>query len=93
MCGDFSLTLRLVQPFSAPVKYEEKGPLHKLLANLITKEKVLNLGFVSWEISSTLLNRAFVKKEPLAARLAFVVAQWVVLALRFGIKTAEMPPG
>ncbi|KAK5167962.1 uncharacterized protein LTR77_006529 [Saxophila tyrrhenica] len=81
---------RAKHPYSAPTSYETDGPLHKLLGTLITEENVRQLGFVSWDVASTLLERAFVQKEALAARLAFVVAQWVVLARRFGIKTAKI---
>lgn len=82
---------RAKHPYSAPFLYDTSGPIYKLLNKLVTEENVRQLGFVSWERASTLLERAFVKREPLAARLAFVVAQWVVLAQRFEIKTA-MPP-
>jgi asparagine synthase (glutamine-hydrolysing) len=67
------------------------GPLHKLLARLLTKENIDHLGFVDLEKTSTLLDDAFVKKNPLAMRFALVVAQWVVLSQRFGIKKAEHP--
>lgn len=49
------------------------------------------MGFVSWEKVRDLVSRAFEKKESLAFRLALVVAQWVVLAERFGVKTATRP--
>lgn len=80
---------RVKHPYTAPLQYEFGGPLHTVLARLITEENVRQLGFVSWEKASTLLERAFTEKDTTAARLAFCVAQWVVLAQRFGIKTAE----
>jgi asparagine synthase (glutamine-hydrolysing) len=94
-CREFvtpELYHRAKHPYSAPTSYETNGPLHELLSTIITEENVRQLGFVSWDITSTLLDRAFVKKEALAARLAFVVAQWIVLARRFGIETAKAPP-
>lgn len=62
-----------------------------MLDRLITEENVARLGFVSWEKVRGLVARAFEKKESLAFRLALVVAQWVVLAERFGVKTASPP--
>lgn len=82
---------RVKHPYNAPLEYEVGGPLYKVLERLITEENVRMLGFVSWKKASTLLKRAFVDRESSAARLAFCVAQWVVLAQRFGIKTAERP--
>ena len=79
----------MLQPYSAPVSYPVDGPLHKLLSKLITKANVEQLGFVSWDKAKTLLDRGFKEKEELAFRLAIVVAQWVVLAQRFGIKSAS----
>ena len=79
----------MLQAFRAPVTYLVDGPLHKLLSKLITQANVEQLGFVSWEKVKTLLDRAFKEKEELALRLALMVAQWVVLAQRFGIKTAS----
>jgi asparagine synthase (glutamine-hydrolysing) len=93
-CDDFvtpEVYRRAKHPYSAPTSYETNGPLHELLSTIITEENVRQLGFVSWDIASTLLDRAFVQKEALAARLAFVVAQWIVLARRFGIQTTKAP--
>lgn len=83
--------LMLSQPYSAPLIYPVNGPLYQLLDGLITEEKVAKLGFVSWEKVRGLVTRAFERKESFAFRLALVVAQWVVLAERFGIKTAKRP--
>lgn len=83
---------RVKHPYTAPLQYELRGPLHIVLKRLITEENVRQLGFVSWEKTSTLLERTFADKDATAARLAFCVAQWIVLAQRFGIKTAEGPP-
>ena len=47
------------------------------------------LGFVAWDKAKTLLDRGFGKKEEAAVRLAIMIAQWVVLAHRFGIETAS----
>ena len=71
--------------------YSVDGPLYEMLNKLITEENVCKLGFVSWDKVRTLVQRAFEQKESLAFRLALVVAQWVVLSERFGIKTAVAP--
>ncbi|KAL9124269.1 MAG: hypothetical protein Q9217_006387 [Psora testacea] len=80
---------RVKHPYSAPISYPVDGPLHKLLGKLLTKANMEQLGFVAWDKVKTLLDRGFGKKEALAARLAIIVAQWVVLAQRFGIATAS----
>ncbi|KAK4610873.1 Amidase chry2 [Fulvia fulva] len=77
-------------PYSAPLAYEVGGPLYKLLNELISEENVKSLGFVSWDKVRDLTRGAFEGKEASAARLAFVVAQWVVLHRRFGVLTASM---
>ena len=76
----------------APINFPDNGPLRKLLDRLITKENVENLGFVDWDTSKDLTAAAFgPNKDQLAMRKAFVVAQWVSLSQRFGVKKA-MPP-
>lgn len=81
--------MNILQPYTAPSSYPVDGPLHKLLSSLLTEANVEQLGFVSWDKAKTLLDRAFRDKEDSAFRLAIVVAQWVVLAQRFGIETAS----
>ena len=63
--------------------------MHNLLEKLLTREKVHSLGFVSWDLVEGLLERAFHKGEAKAMRDALVVAQWVVIGQRFGVKKAE----
>lgn len=82
----------MIQPYSAPLSYAVDGPLYKLLGGLITEENIERLGFVSWDSVHDLVSRAFAQKENLAFRLALVVAQWVVLAGRFGVKRAASGP-
>lgn len=65
------------------------GPLHRMLSKLLTQENIDQLGFVDLGKTSGLLDEAFAKKNPLAMRFALVVAQWVVLSQRFGIRRAE----
>lgn len=64
------------------------GPLHKLLAGLITQERVEQLGFISWSKVESLVERAFNEKDANAMRFAFTIAQWVVIGERFQIKKA-----
>lgn len=92
-CKDFvtpEVYNRAKQPYTAPWSYREGGALQKLLQTLITQENVDQLGFVSWTECKGLLGKAFVAGDAKAARLAFVVAQWVILARRFGIKPAAL---
>ena len=82
-----------MQPYSAPVSYPSHGPLHALLARLITEGNVEQLGFLDWQKVKVLVNDAFHEQNPLAARLAMVVAQWIILGQRFGVKQVEHSPG
>jgi asparagine synthase (glutamine-hydrolysing) len=80
---------RKKHPYSAPTTWPRDGPLHKLLAGLLTKENVSNLGFVEWDKVQGLVDRGFgVNGDPGAMRKALVVAEWVVLSKRFGVRRA-----
>jgi asparagine synthase (glutamine-hydrolysing) len=80
------------KPYSAPTTYPENGPLQKLLAELLTKERVEKLGFIAWSKAQGLVDKAFRQKDANAMRFAFTVAQWVVIGERFGIETAGPEP-
>ncbi|OQO14973.1 hypothetical protein B0A48_00355 [Cryoendolithus antarcticus] len=81
---------RKKHPYSAPTTWPRDGPLHKLLKGLMTKEKVEQLGFVDWAKVGGLVGKGFGEKgDPGAMRTALVVAEWVVIAERFGVATAE----
>jgi asparagine synthase (glutamine-hydrolysing) len=85
---------RKKHPYSAPTTWPRDGPLHKLLAGLLTKENVDELGFVDWWAVEGLVNRAFGEKgDPGAMRTALVVAEWVVLSKKFGVRRATPTPG
>jgi asparagine synthase (glutamine-hydrolysing) len=77
-----------IQPYSAPTTYPEDGPLHKLLAGLLTKARIDNLGFIAWDKVEGLVGRAFKQKDANAMRFAFTIAQWVIIGERFKVKTA-----
>jgi asparagine synthase (glutamine-hydrolysing) len=62
--------------------------LQKLLAALLTKNRVEQLGFIAWDKVKGLVDKAFSKKDANAMRFAFTVAQWVVIGERFGVKKA-----
>ena len=81
-----------MQPYTAPWSYKKDGPLHRLLGTLITEANVKQLGFVSWTKCENLLERSFIEGDAGACRLAFVVAQWVVLAKRFRVRSATSGP-
>lgn len=68
--------------------------MHQMLCRLVTKENVLQLGFVDWDKAEGLVDRAFgEKKDPSAMRYAMTIAQWVVLSQKFGVARAESPGG
>lgn len=64
--------------------------MHRYLNSLITKDNVDRLGWVDWDDAKGLTKAAFgTEKNQLAARKSFVIAQWVILSKRFGVKTAR----
>ncbi|KAK0901056.1 hypothetical protein LTR02_008794 [Friedmanniomyces endolithicus] len=85
---------RKKHPYSAPTRYPRGGPLWRLMGGLLTREKVEGLGFVGWEKVEGLVGEAFGEEgSPRAMRLALVVAAWVVMAERFGVRTARPEGG
>ncbi|KAL3436089.1 hypothetical protein BDV09DRAFT_184476 [Aspergillus tetrazonus] len=62
----------------------EEGAMHKKLKELVTKENVEMLGFVDWEKTSELVNKAFEGGDLLAFGAAITVAQYIVLGRRLG---------
>ena len=80
---------RRKQPFLGPTIYPEGGPLHTTLKKIVTKENVESLGFVDWEASSGLMDKAFKERDGTAMKQAMAVAQFVTLGQRFGVKKAE----
>ncbi|GAB7365121.1 hypothetical protein MBLNU230_g6210t1 [Neophaeotheca triangularis] len=80
---------RKKHPYSAPTAYPVDGPLMRVLGGLVTKEAVEQLGFVEWRKCEGLVGRAFgADADPGALRLLLLVAEWVVLSKRFGVKRA-----
>ena len=83
------LYARKKHPYSAPTTWPRHGPLHRLLAGLVTRESIAELGFVGWYKVDGLVDRAFGEQADVAAmRKVLVVAEWVVIGRRFGVKTA-----
>jgi asparagine synthase (glutamine-hydrolysing) len=83
---------RKKHPYSAPTTYPRDGPLHRLMKKLINKENVEKLGFVDWSRSQSLVDKAFGEQgDPNAMRFSFLIAQWVTLSQRFGVKMASPP--
>ena len=84
---------RKKHPYSAPTTWPRGGPLHQLLARLVTRENVEALGFVRWNSVHWLVDHAFGPQgRPGAMRKALVVAEWVVLSKRFGVRRARPTP-
>ena len=84
---------RKKHPYSAPTSYPVNGPLHKLLGSLITKENVDSLGFIDWARCKDVVPNAFEQQSAMAMRYALVIAEWVILGKRFGVRRAERPQG
>lgn len=83
-------------PYSAPLRYDIGGPLHRLMRRLVTEENVKALGFLEWRPGmldggtvAQLVDRAFEGgKEEGVFRLVIYLAQWVVLGRRFAVRRA-----
>jgi asparagine synthase (glutamine-hydrolysing) len=76
------------KPYIGPLRFSENGPMHNVIRKLVTEANVAQLGFVDWEKTKGLVDKAFVEKDQLAFRGAMITAQFVVLAQKFGVKTA-----
>lgn len=85
---------RRKHPYTAPTTYPIDGPVHRLLTRLVTRENVEKLGFLDWPEVEKRLKTAFgtgSDVEKVAGfRLALIVAEWIVLSLRFQVKTAAL---
>ena len=84
---------RKKHPYSAPTSYPVDGPLHKLLASIVTKENIEHLGFIDWTRCDGIVDRAFKGKSAMAMRYSIVLAEWIILSRRFGVRRAEPPKG
>ena len=60
------------------------------MSRLITQKNIEALGFLNWSKMDDLVQKSFDLQEPGLLRKVFMVAQYVVLSQRFGIKTAEV---
>jgi len=75
--------------YSAPTKFDTGGPIRSMLERMVTREGVEALGFMDWEEVEGLMGRAFGGEgEARAWRVVLIVAEWVVLGKRFGVKKA-----
>lgn len=87
---------RTKHAYTAPTTYPVDGPVNRLLRRLVNKENVENLGFVEWAKIDRLMEVAFDPEgheesgKVWAWRQLVMVAQWVVLAHRFGVQTATI---
>lgn len=92
---------RRKHPYSAPTTFPKGGPVHEMLEKWVTKERVEKLGFINWGVVEQLMHDAFLETETGAPeknvsggrkvwawRTVLVVAEWVVLHERFGMKSA-----
>ncbi|KAL2810551.1 nucleophile aminohydrolase [Aspergillus granulosus] len=80
---------RKKQPYVAPMRYAVDGPMHRKLKELVSEENVQALGFLDWEQTQGLVEKAVVGGDAFAFRAAVVVAQYVVLSKKFNVKMAR----
>jgi asparagine synthase (glutamine-hydrolysing) len=83
------LYARKKHPFSAPVKYEEGGAVYELFDRLITKENIVELGFLDWECCEGLVKHAIKEGDRTAFGQMILVGQFVILGKKFKVKKAE----
>lgn len=83
---------RRKHPYTAPTTYPVDGPVHKLLVRLVTEENVGHLGFLDWTAVHQLLQQAFGggsdRERTQGFRLCLCVAEWIVLSMRFRIRSS-----
>ena len=84
---------RTKHPYSAATVYPPNGPVHRFFKRVATQDRVESLGFVSWKAVEPLIEQAFDEEtaeaiRSRAVRLVLIVAQWVILGERFGIRSA-----
>lgn len=81
--------------YTAPSTWPRGGPVHALLARLVTRPNVERLGFVQWEEVERVLGVTFEDQETStrevvrAWRLVVMTACWVVLSQRFAVRPAN----
>lgn len=75
--------------FSGPTKYKEGGPMHQALQRLLTKDNLDRLGFLDADEAQIYFERAFREGDRLAFRNAMLIAHFVVISQRFGVKIAQ----
>lgn len=87
---------RRKHPYTAPTEYPSGGPMHRTLQRLVTRENLYQLGFVDCDQVEEFLRLAFdterglsVAEKQFAWRQVLIVAEWIVLSQRFGVKRAE----
>lgn len=75
--------------FQAPTKYLRGGPLHGLLARLLTRERVAGVGFLDWNAVERALGSGFGEDGSAVAFASCVLAAgYVVIGERFGVARA-----
>ncbi|KAL8349253.1 hypothetical protein RB601_001954 [Gaeumannomyces tritici] len=81
---------RRKHPYSAPLAWPRGGPIHEMLEGLLTDEAVAALGFVDDGVVRRALEVGFGDgADARAFRILLIVASWVVIGQRFGVKTAR----
>ncbi|KAI0386919.1 asparagine synthase [Hypomontagnella monticulosa] len=82
---------RKKHPFLAPTRWPHGGALHRMFTELLTRERVENLGFVDVDVVENALASAFGENaDTKAFRTLCYVGAWVTLADRLGVKPAKL---
>ncbi|KAK8130611.1 hypothetical protein PG999_002991 [Apiospora kogelbergensis] len=79
--------------YSAPTRWRQGGPVHRLMCRILTPDAVDQVGFIDWATVQQALNAGFAEKEEaavdvLAFRKLVFYASWVTLGSRFGVEKA-----
>lgn len=79
---------RKKHPFSAPPLWPAGGPLHKLMARLVSRENIEQLGYIEWSVVKDEVRKAFEERDASSFRMTILLAQYVVLGQKFRVKQA-----
>lgn len=79
------------KPFLGPRLYALNGPMHRFVVGQVTKDKVAQLGFIDWPETQIMMRKAFEEGgDPYAIKQVILVAQFVILAQKFGVETSRL---
>ena len=83
---------RKKHPYSAPVVYQVGGPIHQMMKKLVTEKNVEKLGFLASRGIEEKVERGLREQNTIVMRENLIIAQFVVLSDRFGVRKAGLGP-